>query len=201
MEQFETDYRLPGLLGTERQRRWARTIRFDFLRQAVGEVMVATQALPPEEQQAVFTTLQRIRQERDARFWIETCRPFLGDPMACVRDLPAAEAVATRRRQEGQMGTKETMNKALESQRLNREATKFERQWDLPPLNGTSTKQTNFGRRCRYQLLVALDGPQFESAKKVVGSRTDAGYWIGLVTTGQGLDLPAGGDETRSSAA
>ena len=75
-------------------------------------------------------------------------RHHLRGAVPYVLGLPAAEETGRR------LGD-QNVRKAHEGRRLTKEAAAFEHRHGLPPLMSPagSTRQLNFGRRCRFQML------------------------------------------------
>src|SRR5689334_7482625 len=91
VEAFEQAYRLPIMLGTEKQRVWARLIRYDFLRQILGGGIIdATRRFSAEEAQQVHAVVGRLRDDQRAGRWIDTYRHRLGQTVQYVLGIPAA---------------------------------------------------------------------------------------------------------------
>jgi hypothetical protein len=156
---YERDYRLPDLLGTPRQVSWARLIRHDFLAEVLPRIVDAAAVVSPARRVEVFGALDRLRNDLHATRWIEDGRHNMGRAVEFILVLPKHEA-AIKARYEAEAKAKteqasERKRKAAEGRRLIAEAKHFENENNLPPLEGCSASQINFGRRARYLVLTA----------------------------------------------
>ena len=181
IEKYEKKFKLPDMLGSERQRPWARIIRREFLSELLGKVMDATQNLPSEQASAIYRCLDKLRAENRSKVWIEKCRPLLGDAISLLLALPAAEALASAKRQEAEEAKKTRQQKSREAIAEIKQAGIFEDKHNLPEMlgEGLGVKQANFGRRCRLRLLQGLELNQIEKIREFLEKETTAGVWIG----------------------
>lgn len=151
---FEGAYRLPVLLGTPRQVAWARNIRHNFLSELLPQVMEVTAGLHEDDAHALYDCLDRIRNNRQSVDWIQKYKPSMGDAVTFLMDSPEREE---REREEEEAKAKEEAERKVKAARqraLAIKAMKYEREHNLPPLQGTP-KQVSFGRRCRYMFFKA----------------------------------------------
>lgn len=172
LQAFEERYGLPGLVGTERQRMFAALVRHEYLRDVFAGVMDATAALEGETATAVYRSLDRVRGERRANYGIDGVWPHLGEAVAHLLSLPAAEAAKRER---------ERQRKAAEGRRIARAADEFAERNGLPRLVSpvASQVQESHGRRCRYEILTALPAADLEAVLPRLREVSDAGVWIG----------------------
>ena len=181
IEKYEKKFKLPDMLGSERQRPWARIIRREFLTELLDKVMDATRNLPSEQASAIYRCLDKLRAENRSKAWIEKCRPLLGDAISLLLALPAAEVAAEQKKQEAAEAIKLRQEKSRQAIKDIKAAGEFEDQHGLPSIIGTGpgVKQENFGRRCRYWMLKELDQTQIERIREFLEKETTAGVWIG----------------------
>ena len=67
---FEAEYRLPALLGTERQVAWARLIRHAMLRNIFAHLMDVTAGMAEGDRKVTYETVEELRRSRRALLWI-----------------------------------------------------------------------------------------------------------------------------------
>lgn len=187
IEQYETEYKLPEMLGTDRQRPWARIIRREFLAELLPQVLDATKGLPAEQAQAVYGSLDRLRAENRAKPWIEVIRPHQGGAIEFLLSLPAAEAAAAKKAQEEANATKSRQKKSRQAIRDIKLAGDFEDQHGLPLIvgEGLSVRQENFGRRCRYWLMKDMFADEINGIRGLLERHVRAATWINAFQSGQ----------------
>jgi hypothetical protein len=187
IEEYEREYKLPDMLGSDRQRPWARIIRKEFLSELLPQVMDATRNLSPEGAQAVYASLGRLRAENRSKHWIESCRPHQGAAVAFLLALPEAEALASKKASAAAEAIKVRQEKSRQAIRDIKIAGQFEDQHSLVVIvgEGLGVKQANYGRRCRYWMLKDMSADEISEIRGLLEQLTRAATWINAFQSGQ----------------
>ncbi len=178
---FEREYHLPLLLGTPRQVDWGRIVRRDFLSELFPQLMMVTQGKPEAEAKTIYEAMDVLRNERQAKVWIEKLRQHVGDAISCLLAMPKALEEARQQREREEAAKLEQKRKAAEGRRIAKDATAFAEKYGLPEILSPceSTPQANYGRRCRFELLSALSDADLAAILPAIRDVNDAGVWIG----------------------
>lgn len=190
---------LPPLIGSSKQVGWARAIRADFFGEVLGQMSRMKAALDAQEVAAIHLCLEWMRAQEAAAYWINEVRVHLGNALGYVRERLAREAAEERRRQEEQarqqqeaLRRQDILKKAAEGKALLKRIGVYEAQHDLPKLISDaempSTRQANFARRCRHQMLTALTEEEFDRVLPVARTVSIPGIWIGGFLKGRSID-------------